>query len=105
MCSVIEPDTSIRQNITAWATGFGTVSKRRKRMSIGSMNGMRRSFAFQRRDLGNQLIPARRLSHVSSSASNSSISSGRGRRSAIRRASARLTVRLIEILAGEPEVE
>ena len=23
MCSVIEPDTSIRQNITAWATGFG----------------------------------------------------------------------------------
>ena len=23
MCSVIEPDTSIRQNITAWAMGFG----------------------------------------------------------------------------------
>ena len=23
MCSVIDPDTSIRQNITAWATGFG----------------------------------------------------------------------------------
>ena len=28
MCSVIEPDTSIRQNITAWATGFGIGSKR-----------------------------------------------------------------------------
>ncbi len=26
--------------MTAWATGFGTVSKRRNRMSIGSMNGM-----------------------------------------------------------------
>ena len=29
MCSDIDPDTSIRQNITACATGFGTVSKRR----------------------------------------------------------------------------
>ena len=29
MCSVIEPDTSIRQNMTACATGFGTCSKRR----------------------------------------------------------------------------
>ena len=27
MCSVIEPETSIRQNITAWATGFGCASK------------------------------------------------------------------------------
>lgn len=28
MCSVIEPETSIRQNMTAWVTGFGTTSKR-----------------------------------------------------------------------------
>ena len=28
MCSVIEPDTSIRQNITACATGFGCASNR-----------------------------------------------------------------------------
>ena len=28
MCSVIEPETSIRQNITACATGFGCASKR-----------------------------------------------------------------------------
>ena len=28
MCSVIEPETSIRQNITAWATGFGCASNR-----------------------------------------------------------------------------
>ena len=25
MCSDMEPDTSIRQNITAWATGFGSL--------------------------------------------------------------------------------
>ena len=36
MCSDIEPETSIRQNMTACATGFGTGSKRRYRMSIGS---------------------------------------------------------------------
>ena len=29
MSSVIEPETSIRQNITAWATGRGEGSKRR----------------------------------------------------------------------------
>ena len=29
MCSDMEPDTSIRQNMTAWATGFGSLSKRR----------------------------------------------------------------------------
>ena len=29
MCSVIEAEVSIRQNITAWATGFGTGLKRR----------------------------------------------------------------------------
>ena len=28
MSSVIEPDTSIRQNITAWAVGCGVDSKR-----------------------------------------------------------------------------
>ena len=28
IASVIEPDTSIRQNITAWVFGFGTRSKR-----------------------------------------------------------------------------
>ena len=27
--SVIEAETSIRQNITAWVVGFGTLSKRR----------------------------------------------------------------------------
>jgi hypothetical protein len=45
--------------MTAWATGFGTVSKRRNRMSIGSMNGIRRSFCLQCVDLGHQFGAAR----------------------------------------------
>jgi hypothetical protein len=33
MCSVMEPETSMRQNITACAIGFGVGSRRRKRTS------------------------------------------------------------------------
>src|ERR1700687_3876395 len=85
MCSDIEPDTSIRQNMTAWATGFGTVSKRRYRMSIGSMNGIRRIFAF---NASISAISSMRCasSQPGSSASSSSIVSRRGRRNATRRA-------------------
>ena len=104
MCSDIEPDTSIRQNMTAWATGFGTVSKRRNRMSIGSMNGIRRTFAFNASISASNSL-RRTSSQSSSSASSCAIVSGRGRRNATRRASATRTVRLTEIFAGEPEVE
>src|SRR4030088_2016093 len=70
-------------------------------MSIGSMNGIRRAFAF------NASISAissmrRASSQSASSASSCAIVSGRGRRSATRRASASRTVRLTEMFAGEP---
>ena len=58
----------------------------------------------QRLDLG-QEFDTSRLAASSSSASSAASTSGLGRRSATRRASARLTVRLIEMLAGEPDVE
>ena len=43
--SSIEPETSIRQNITAFVVGTGTLTRLRKRRSIGSRKGMRSSRA------------------------------------------------------------
>ena len=43
MPSDMEPETSIRQNITARAVGFGAGVKRRNRISIGSTHGTRES--------------------------------------------------------------
>ena len=48
MCSVIDPETSIKQNMTAWLTGRGTGSNRRYRRSIGI-------------DVGNLLASAEQL--------------------------------------------
>src|SRR6185436_13875199 len=102
MCSVIEPETSIRQNITAWAIGFGVGSNRRYLMSIGSLVGIRLALAFSSSILA--CISTRRAApQFSGAASRAANSGGRRRRNATRRANARLTVRLIEILAGEPE--
>ena len=74
-------------------------------MSIGSMKGIRRIFAFKRLDLAIKLDAARSSSQSAISASSCAIVSGRGRRSATRRAIASRTVRLTEMFAGEPEVE
>ena len=87
-----------------WATGLGMVSKRRYRMSIGSMSGIRRNFVFKASS--SAINSTRRASsQFAISASSCAIVSGRGRRNAIRRAIASCTVRLTEMFAGEPEVK
>jgi hypothetical protein len=68
-------------------------------MSIGSMQGIRRNFAFNASS--SAINSAQRASSQSAiSASSCAIVSGRGRRNAIRRAIASCTVRFTEMFAG-----
>ena len=110
MCSVIEPDTSIRQNITACATGFGMRLEppvaHVQRIDIGDHAGA----AQLARQLLLQLQPPRLVLAVGARARRSpraapASSSGFGRRSAMRRDRLFRTVRFSARLAGEPVTE
>ena len=108
MCSVIEPDTSIRQNITACAIGFGT----RLEAAVAQIDRIDdRGCACVRRsqplELGLQRgdrppIVAARPRASAISPRSAAISSGFGRRSAMRRDRLLRMVRGSARLAGEP---
>ena len=107
MCSVIEPDTSIRQNITAWATG----SRVRLEPLVADVERVDVRDHAEPAQLAVELLHQRgagadrRRSSRSISARSAASSSGFGRRSAIRRDRPLRTVRSSARLAGEPLTE
>ncbi len=104
MCSDIEPETSIRQNITAWATGFGVVSKRRVPDvdRIDERNPAK--LCLQRVDLRLQLDPARLVAVDEFRLEFRDRLRPPAAATTTRRAIASRTVRPTEIFAGEPDV-
>src|SRR5579862_5863491 len=107
--SPIEPETSIRQNITAWLVGTGCSVKALKRTSTGSMKPthLRLALAFASCSLSAAIFSSAggsSRSARSSAASSALTSSSFGRRSARRRPWAWRMVRIRLIWLGEPEV-
>ena len=108
--SSIEPETSIRQNITACAIGSGWVTRLRKRRSNVSMNGIA-AILRRRASSASRSFTTRGSSRSASSppSASSSASSSRSRTAygpwkAMRRASDSRIVRTIARLDGVPSV-
>ena len=89
--------------MTACATGLRVGSKRRYRMSTGSIKGILRIFSFKASASAINLVRSA-SSQFMMSASSFAIVSDRGRRKATRRASDSVTVRLTAMFEGDPEV-